>query len=153
MPPTATADQTFNHCDLRIPGHLKYGLHVLFVKHGKECYRCRANTNPGSKDWAAAESCPIEGLVDRNLGRKGRKKRKVEESEEDSGEEKKTPVRKRKVKEETTPRGKGVKETSTPTSSRPVRASAVKARAKSSKVKDESQSSESESEAASEYDS
>lgn len=35
VPPHATRDQTYMHCDLRIPDELKYELHALFWKHGK----------------------------------------------------------------------------------------------------------------------
>ncbi|KAJ3539572.1 hypothetical protein NM208_g5436 [Fusarium decemcellulare] len=64
MPPKATRDQTFSHLEVRIPNHLKYGLHKLFVQHGRNCIRCRANTSEGSEEWHKAE-CPLEGLVER----------------------------------------------------------------------------------------
>lgn len=35
VPPHATRNQTYSHCDLRIPDKLKYELHALFWKHGK----------------------------------------------------------------------------------------------------------------------
>ncbi|KAI0880175.1 DNA glycosylase [Annulohypoxylon maeteangense] len=41
-PPTASRDETFAHLDVRIPGELKYGLHVLFVEHGRKCSECKA---------------------------------------------------------------------------------------------------------------
>jgi len=163
VPPNATADQTFNHCDLRLPDHLKYGLHKLFIKHGKTCYKCRANTNPGSKDWEAAESCPIEHLVDRELTRKPRKKRKLDDSEkseddeeaseagvkaEESSEVEDTkPLKKAKTK--TKPKVAKKTKSNTPTiAARPKRKTAARSRT----IKKESGSSESEAdEAASQY--
>ncbi|KAF2966020.1 hypothetical protein GQX73_g7566 [Xylaria multiplex] len=41
-PAAATRDQTHAHLDARIPDEDKYGLHVLFVQHGRECEECRA---------------------------------------------------------------------------------------------------------------
>ncbi|KAI1407340.1 DNA glycosylase [Hypoxylon sp. FL1857] len=41
-PPTATRDETFAHLDVKIPNSLKYGLHVLFVEHGRRCAECKA---------------------------------------------------------------------------------------------------------------
>ncbi|KAI1764850.1 DNA glycosylase [Hypoxylon sp. FL1150] len=41
-PPAASRDETFAHLDARIPDRLKYGLHVLFVTHGRECAECKA---------------------------------------------------------------------------------------------------------------
>ncbi|KAI1371751.1 DNA glycosylase [Hypoxylon crocopeplum] len=41
-PPTASRDETFAHLDVRIPDALKYGLHVLFVEHGRKCPECKA---------------------------------------------------------------------------------------------------------------
>ncbi|KAI0515145.1 DNA glycosylase [Xylaria bambusicola] len=41
-PGAATRDQTHAHLDARIPDEDKYGLHVLLIKHGKECAECKA---------------------------------------------------------------------------------------------------------------
>ncbi|KAI1750400.1 DNA glycosylase [Xylaria castorea] len=41
-PPGATRDQAHAHLDARIPDEDKYGLHVLIVRHGKDCAECRA---------------------------------------------------------------------------------------------------------------
>ncbi|KAI1120869.1 DNA glycosylase [Nemania abortiva] len=41
-PADATRDLTHAHLDARIPDEDKYGLHVLLVRHGKECAECRA---------------------------------------------------------------------------------------------------------------
>jgi endonuclease III len=70
VPEGATRDQTFSHCEIRVPDHLKYPLHQLFIKHGKTCGRCRANTGLGSTDYIEAQ-CPIDHLVTRTGKRKG----------------------------------------------------------------------------------
>jgi endonuclease III len=69
VPEKATRDQTFSHCEVRVPDHLKYPLHQLFLRHGKTCGRCRANTSAGTKEWEEAK-CPIEHLVSRKEARK-----------------------------------------------------------------------------------
>lgn len=68
VPEKANEITAFSHLDVKIPGELKYSLHQLFIKHGKECPRCRAITSPASADWA--KGCVIEHLVKRT----GRKK-------------------------------------------------------------------------------
>ncbi|PSR77778.1 DNA glycosylase, partial [Coniella lustricola] len=57
-------EKAFAHLDLRIPDHLKYGLHQLFIEHGQSCHRCKAITKPGNKDWEAS-ICPLEHLLNR----------------------------------------------------------------------------------------
>lgn len=42
VPEKASRDQTYYHLFERIPGHLKYPLHVLLIKHGKACSDCSA---------------------------------------------------------------------------------------------------------------
>ncbi|PWN50477.1 DNA glycosylase [Violaceomyces palustris] len=42
VPPKATRDQCYYHLHERVPGHLKYALHVLMIKHGKTCANCSA---------------------------------------------------------------------------------------------------------------
>ena len=69
VPETATRDQTFSHCEVRVPNHLKYSLHQLFLKHGKTCGRCRANTSAGTEEWDNTE-CPIDHLVNRTEKKK-----------------------------------------------------------------------------------
>jgi len=69
VPEKATRDQTFSHCEVRIPDHLKYPLHHLFLRHGKTCGRCRANTSAGTEEWNNTV-CPIDHLVQRNEKRK-----------------------------------------------------------------------------------
>ncbi|KAK5635894.1 hypothetical protein RRF57_011606 [Xylaria bambusicola] len=41
-PAAATRDQTHAHLDARIPDEDKYGLHVLLIRHGRECAECKA---------------------------------------------------------------------------------------------------------------
>ncbi|OTB04545.1 hypothetical protein M426DRAFT_320666 [Hypoxylon sp. CI-4A] len=41
-PQSASRDEAFAHLDARIPDALKYGLHVLFVEHGRKCPECKA---------------------------------------------------------------------------------------------------------------
>lgn len=100
VPENATRDKTFSHCEVKIPNELKYGLHQLFIKHGKTCGRCRAITGESSEGWAKA--CVIDHLVKRTGARKGGKdspkkkspvkkgkkaKKEVTSSEEEGGEE------------------------------------------------------------------
>ena len=61
---------TFSHCEVMIPDRLKYGLHQLFLNHGKNCPRCRAATGERSTGWAEA-NCVIEHLVKRLGAKKG----------------------------------------------------------------------------------
>ncbi|KAF5019906.1 hypothetical protein F66182_8068 [Fusarium sp. NRRL 66182] len=83
VPPKATRDQTFSHLEVRIPNHLKYGLHKLFVQHGRSCIRCRANTSEGSEEWNKTK-CPLDGLVER-MGKRqyGGSKKHVKEEDSD----------------------------------------------------------------------
>ncbi|KAL1970245.1 hypothetical protein VTN77DRAFT_5405 [Rasamsonia byssochlamydoides] len=89
----------FSHLEVRIPDHLKYSLHQLFIRHGKTCPRCRAITGEGSEGWD--EGCVIDHLVKRTGKRKGElelttgkqskkstkaKRRKKTESSEDEDE-------------------------------------------------------------------
>ena len=69
VPPGTDRNKTFSHCEVRIPDHLKYSLHQLFLQHGKKCPRCRENTSAGTKEWDEAQ-CPIDHLVTRTEGRK-----------------------------------------------------------------------------------
>jgi len=102
VPQKASRNQTFSHCEVRIPDDLKYALHQLFIAHGKTCPRCRANTGPNSAQWD--EGCVIDSLVKRTEPRKtgeassatpkvkGGKKRKTgkagaSEEEDDEGGE------------------------------------------------------------------
>ncbi|KAJ5560203.1 hypothetical protein N7513_002602 [Penicillium frequentans] len=70
IPPTGVNEVTaFNHLEARIPDHLKYSLHQLFIRHGKDCPRCRAITGQGSAGWD--DGCVIDHLVKRTGPRKG----------------------------------------------------------------------------------
>ncbi|KAJ3005183.1 hypothetical protein HKX48_000835, partial [Thoreauomyces humboldtii] len=61
-----TRETAQQHLDLRIPGHLKYPLHVLLVRHGKECDRCSANGRAtGGRPGRKKGQCP---LLDVRLG-------------------------------------------------------------------------------------
>ncbi|KAI9831504.1 MAG: hypothetical protein M1826_003394 [Phylliscum demangeonii] len=68
-PGKATRNTTYSHCEVRVPDHLKYPLHQLFIRHGKTCPRCRAATSAASEDWD--KGCPIDHLVKRTGKRKG----------------------------------------------------------------------------------
>jgi DNA-(apurinic or apyrimidinic site) lyase len=68
VPPKANEISTFAHCQVRVPDELKYSLHQLFFRHGRECVRCRASTGQGAKGWA--EGCVIDHLVTRTGARK-----------------------------------------------------------------------------------
>ncbi|KAI3320573.1 DNA glycosylase [Xylariaceae sp. AK1471] len=76
-PPKATRDQTYAHLDVRIPDEDKYGLHVLMVRHGKDCEECRAGVKNGRLGQAGG--CKL-----RNAFKKGRIKGEAgEEAKED----------------------------------------------------------------------
>ncbi|KIS71850.1 uncharacterized protein UMAG_10085 [Mycosarcoma maydis] len=82
VPEKANRDQTYYHLHERVPGPLKYALHVLLIKHGKMCANCSAKgfatlkeeTGSSVEDEESNECkqrpCPLKanGL----LGRKGK---------------------------------------------------------------------------------
>ncbi|KAK3489233.1 DNA glycosylase [Neurospora hispaniola] len=68
VPEKANAEDCFRHCDVKVPDHLKYGLHQLFIRHGQQCFKCRKATRPGTKEWREAPECPLEHLLDRGKG-------------------------------------------------------------------------------------
>ncbi|PYI08115.1 HhH-GPD family base excision DNA repair protein [Aspergillus sclerotiicarbonarius CBS 121057] len=68
-PDQATEITAFSHLEVRIPDHLKYSLHQLFIRHGKSCPRCRAITGQSSAGWE--KGCVIDHLVTRTGKRKG----------------------------------------------------------------------------------
>ena len=92
-------DTTFSHLEVRVPDHLKYMLHQLFLRHGKTCPRCRGNTSESSESWS--EGCVIDHLVQRSGPRKGgnspakatkakvtkKMKKNIDSDEEDDDEE------------------------------------------------------------------
>ncbi|KAJ5623017.1 hypothetical protein N7490_011622 [Penicillium lividum] len=59
----------FSHLEVRIPNHLKYSLHQLLIRHGKDCPRCRAATGDRAEGWE--DGCVIDHLVTRTGKRKG----------------------------------------------------------------------------------
>ncbi|KKK14352.1 hypothetical protein AOCH_007185 [Aspergillus ochraceoroseus] len=69
-PAKATEITAFSHLEVRIPDHLKYSLHQLFIRHGKSCPRCRAITGQTSAGWE--DGCVIDHLVKRTGKRKVR---------------------------------------------------------------------------------
>lgn len=146
-------NSTFSHCEVRIPDHLKYGLHQLFLNHGKKCPRCRAITGEKSAGWAEA-NCVIEHLVKRLGAKKGgldnlkkasktKKGKKTNEEEdedsemEDFADEVSPDAREattthpersaRKTRASTTPKR--------PTPKKPIKATKAKNSAKTSKAK------------------
>ena len=64
VPPRADPNDTFSHCEVKVPDHLKYPLHQLFIYHGKGCAKCRAITSEGTEGWEKAD-CPLEHLLER----------------------------------------------------------------------------------------
>ncbi|KAI3481285.1 hypothetical protein L1887_56502 [Cichorium endivia] len=79
VPEKANRDQTYYHLHERVPGHLKYPLHVLLIQHGKRCANCSAKGFATVKEEVEDEDekaqivdrpCPLKaaGL----LGRKGK---------------------------------------------------------------------------------
>jgi DNA-(apurinic or apyrimidinic site) lyase len=69
VPAKANEVTAFSHLEVRIPDHLKYSLHSLFIRHGKSCPRCRAITGESSDGWE--DGCVIDHLVTRTGKRKG----------------------------------------------------------------------------------
>ncbi|KAI1091978.1 DNA glycosylase [Rostrohypoxylon terebratum] len=65
VPENANADDTFSHLEVRCPDDFKYGLHQLFIQHGKLCGKCKANTAEGTKDWDILDECLLESLLRR----------------------------------------------------------------------------------------
>ncbi|TFK66609.1 DNA glycosylase [Pluteus cervinus] len=58
------------HLDLKIPDHLKYGLHVLFIRHGRVCRGCKkAQENPGDESNEA--ECILRGYLQTKARAKG----------------------------------------------------------------------------------
>lgn len=89
IPPNkATEVSAFSHLEVRIPDHLKYSLHQLFIFHGKSCPRCRAITGQSSAGWD--DGCVIDHLVTRSGKRKAARpkpKKTSRESVEDDTED------------------------------------------------------------------
>ncbi|KAJ6150326.1 DNA glycosylase [Penicillium samsonianum] len=69
IPACSNEVTAFSHLEVRIPDHLKYSLHQLFIRHGKTCPRCRAATGESSAGWE--DGCVIDHLLTRDGKRKG----------------------------------------------------------------------------------
>jgi endonuclease III len=80
VPPNATRETTFSHCEVRIPDDLKYPLHKLLIQHGRACPRCRAITGESSEGWD--QGCVIDQLVQRTGSRKGGIGKETDQSDE-----------------------------------------------------------------------
>ena len=148
-------NSTFSHCEVRIPDNLKYGLHQLFLNHGKKCPRCRAITGEKSAGWAEAK-CVIEHLVKRLGAKKGgldnlkktsktkKGKKANEEEDEDSEMEDVADEAAPDAREETTTSpqkfGRKTRASTTPkktTPKRPTKATKAKKSAKQVEEDDE----------------
>ena len=82
VPPKATRNSTYAHCEVRVPDQLKYPLHQLMIRHGKTCPRCRAATGTTSDGWE--DGCPIDHLVKRTGKRKDGTLKRTKRQEQDS---------------------------------------------------------------------
>lgn len=78
-----TRNSTYAHLEVRIPDELKYPLHYLLIRHGKECGWCSAKAGQAKRVGV----CPVAGLMTgkgRSKGSaKGKKGDDVEEEEEE----------------------------------------------------------------------
>ncbi|CCU75703.1 unnamed protein product [Blumeria hordei] len=74
-PSHAGRDESFRHLDARIPDKDKYGLHILFVTHGKRCDECKA----GGK---ARGKCPLRKAFAAKYPSKTIKKEEEQELQE-----------------------------------------------------------------------
>ncbi|KAJ5611921.1 hypothetical protein N7528_009026 [Penicillium herquei] len=97
LPPKVNEVTAFSHLEVRIPNHLKYSLHQLFIAHGKSCPRCRASTSENCEGWDAG--CVIDHLVARSGKRKGDPPTPLKKSAKGSKKvtKKSTKVTKKKV--------------------------------------------------------
>lgn len=55
-PAACNAEKCYTHMNNRVPGELKYPLHILLVEHGKRCRRCAKN---GKLQLPEEGSCPL----------------------------------------------------------------------------------------------
>jgi len=60
VPQSCSRETCYEHLNVRVPGHLKYALHVLMVEHGKCCPKCAKGGRLQHKD-RAVEVCPLAG--------------------------------------------------------------------------------------------
>ncbi|KZS96414.1 DNA glycosylase, partial [Sistotremastrum niveocremeum HHB9708] len=54
VPPKADRVMAQAHLDIRVPNHLKYGLHVMLIGHGRRCSGCKGDGSRGAcvlKTW------------------------------------------------------------------------------------------------------
>ena len=82
VPDGADRDDSSAYLDEHIPDELKYALHQGFWHHGQRCVRCKAGNGETSAGWADTV-CVLEEFLNR-----------------DPPKERKSPVRKRKMEEE-----------------------------------------------------
>ncbi|KAI0125233.1 DNA glycosylase [Xylariales sp. AK1849] len=90
VPQKTNEDNTFSHLEVRCPEHMKYGLHQLFIRHGKACTRCNDKSFMGTQAWNKTV-CPLEHLVNRFTKRvakpkelkKGKGNKKLKEGDVD----------------------------------------------------------------------
>ena len=81
---SVTRESTYAHLDVRIPDDLKYPLHYLLIKHGRNCGWCSAKAGKDSKVGV----CPLAHLMSGKGKSKGlAKKDDAVEDLEDSNEE------------------------------------------------------------------
>lgn len=64
VPVSAKDELVFAHVDNRVPSHLKYALHQLFIQHGKDCILCKDDKNEAREGFEEV-ICPLEDLLDR----------------------------------------------------------------------------------------
>ncbi|KAJ5709748.1 hypothetical protein N7493_010039 [Penicillium malachiteum] len=128
LPPKVNEVTAFSHLEVRIPDHLKYSLHQLFITHGKNCPRCRASTTEKCEGWDAG--CAIDHLVARSGKRKGgpltslKKVAKGSKEVKKKATKKSTKVTKKKV---TAKKGKKTKVAAAKTTKKKVTAGKRKA--------------------------
>ena len=90
-------ETTYAHCEVRIPDKLKYSLHYLLIRHGKECPWCSVvmASSARLKAWQWKNGCPLDHLMTRvkkSVGRaaaqgKGHKSSGLSEYDEDFSED------------------------------------------------------------------
>lgn len=61
VPVNCTRDQAYAHLNDRVPGELKFDLHVLLVNHGKQCPAC-AKAGSARAKAADPSACPLADL-------------------------------------------------------------------------------------------
>jgi endonuclease-3 len=81
VPPKADRVLAQAHLDLRVPDELKYGLHVLFIQHGRACAGCK-NTGKGE--------CVLKTYLKERKGLKGEEEveLRMKTVEDDAGDPK-----------------------------------------------------------------